>query len=391
MNKLITPKISYESEYIYYNITMVGPRVNQIGDYSQNSNYCRYNVELTENLLEKADEYEFSVVRFTIPMSSVPLFIPEVSIYQLAPNQTLLNNDINLLSYMFCFKIGSNYYRANASWTAQDQTSSFPLSPAQNNAAMNITPYYYCYTYDWIIEIFNNAIITAWTAARTANPSIGTNVPYIYWDASNKLFNFVMPYTMITNAVTLLVNTAVVNLFQGFNWIAINTPNPNTTFADQINTLYQFTFPQTNVQQNGYAIPPLAVTTPPLWVKYQQEFTSISYFTNFNSIVFLSSNLPLQNENLNIGLDQQNSQTPNNVNMISDFVPDITVPGQIRDIQTYIPTIYRMISIRSNKNLYKISLQCFWTDTQNNLYPLILSQSQSASIKLMFRKKQKIV
>jgi len=378
-------------DYVYYNVTINGPtyQLNSGNGPTATTNYCQYNVDLGYPILPKMEDYYASVIRFSLPASCLPLTIPDIAIYQQYPNQTLLNTDPNFTVYSFWFNFGSSYYRGTAEWIAQDSTQLTPLAPSNNNGRQVISPYYYCYSYQWMLYLWNTAIANAWALLYAAHSSVGSTPPFILYTPTTQLFSLIVPYSMITTGTAMITNSPTINYIQGIPNQIIPTPSANS-FADQQGPVYEFAFLATNLQTLGYALPGTTVSTPPTYLQLNSEYICSEYWPVLNGIVLTSPTLKINYESLNQGYSNQTSAIPSFIPILQDYIVNLDNPNDPRSIIIYNATIYRLVDLTSNQPLNKISINAYWTDSYNNLYPITLSNGEQASFKLMFVRKDAI-
>lgn len=126
------------------------------------------------------------------------------------------------------------------------------------------------------------------------------------------------------------------------------------------------------------------------------------YYSTLNGVQDQSSNTPwvsLQDVNLNniprIGSpfwaqtnDVGVNGTTNFQSILTDYQPTITTGYDVRSYYQYAPqSEYRLVSLNGTDPLKTLDLQIYWQDKIGNIFPLYLNPQESASIKLLFRKK----
>jgi hypothetical protein len=76
-------------------------------------------------------------------------------------------------------------------------------------------------------------------------------------------------------------------------------------------------------------------------------------------------------------------------NVISDFEVNLIQGWETRTINYYSPAgEYRLIDIVGNRPLSEINIICYWKDKiQGGFHPIFLHSGGSASLKLLFRKR----
>ncbi len=122
--------------------------------------------------------------------------------------------------------------------------------------------------------------------------------------------------------------------------------------------------------------------------------SSIALWNPVSSIVFASSLLPIvptqTSAPKNLGGNNLVSGG-NNSNLLptlSDFSIAVDANNQYRPMVEYNPGAeYRLIDMNSTMNLNRIDIIVYWKDRHGTLHPFNLQPGCSASVKLMFRRK----
>ena len=74
---------------------------------------------------------------------------------------------------------------------------------------------------------------------------------------------------------------------------------------------------------------------------------------------------------------------------ISDFALAVDGNNQYQPMVIYNPSPeYRLIDMNSYMNLNRVDIIMYWKDTFGNIHPFELSPGNSASVKIMFRRKR---
>lgn len=363
-------------KFIYYNVTM-SCYPNNPENYSPNEAYAKYNVALDETIIDHPEDYCITVSRMSLPGNSIPILLVPVKQYQLN-STTVINTNPALTNYMISFRNGGGVYtRDYVVWSPENQAP----TPVYNNG-WPISSYWYCYSYQYMINLINQRIAILWSAS-----GFGGQSPWFKYDATTQLISLIIPYTMITSNITMYVNYGLWNLLQNFNYSSVPVPN---TFLDEFQGLFQFnTF---NVNYNDIAYPPVAqsatITTLPAYLEYKQELPALSYWNSFRNIL-VSLQGPIVQEYLQVGQQNLNSGNTNSIPILLDFLP---TDGNNRDILQYTPTsLYKLVDMLGKQPLDKINIQLFYLDTNNNLIPLLINVGQVVQLKLMFVRNDVVV
>src|SRR5579872_55561 len=103
---------------------------------------AEYKVTKTIPILSKCDDYYLSVIRFSIPLNDVPLFIIPI-----VPNQA----NPNLTTFIIGITTGGIDFPQSVIYVSE---TGFPV-PIQNQPIQVITPYYYVFEYQNLITSVN--------------------------------------------------------------------------------------------------------------------------------------------------------------------------------------------------------------------------------------------
>ncbi len=384
-----------------------GPTVYLTGDAPTVSDY---GVTKTEPLLHNCSEYYCSVIRFTIPLDQVPLLICPI-----VPNQVALLGLPNVNPLLTPLIIGIQYGPPNlpASFFSDNllyiPENDFP-PPLQNQPTQVISPFYYIFAYQTLVTMINNALLIVYTNSGLAGLFPNFVAPYVEFDPISGLFSLVVPNfftTLIAPATSIpkiYFNIELETFLSSFN-VFLNFPPAIHPFGDT------FTFVLTPSLHNQFYPPGVVIPTPtsPIGVgalppapsfyyRYTQEYSVLEYWTSLRKILIFSNTIPVKNEyvpatnNLAtaIAINPTNDSGVNvSYPILTDFVPNISfLAGESRSIAYYVPTSqYRLIDMISTNPLQKIDIRIFWEDRDGNLYPLLLSIFQQASLKIGFFRK----
>jgi hypothetical protein len=346
--------------------------------------------------LRNPSEYFLSVQRFTIDNTSTPLFIPQ---------PILGNNSTSNTIYSICIiAYGTNNPTSTTiQWVPEDLTIPAPPTPIQQNDLQN--PYYYCYSYEYFINLINNAIATlGLTNSISISFDSGTGLFTIQADVASFRTD-IYGFTIGTAATKyqFFMNTALYNLFASFNsvyWggqggtLLTNTVAAGTGLDYQIlfttNPGVSFTYGyNTNLVTNTYVSPNINT------VYTVQNYNSLPLWSPIKSIVITASKLNVVSEmvatpvvyqnGININAGKQNTDI---LPTLLEFSSNLTKGTEYKPSIYYEPTgEYRLTVLYSDVRTDALQFQVFWKDSFGNLNPFLLSLGSSATMKLLFRKK----
>lgn len=339
-----------------------------------------YSVTKTVPILDKASDYYCSVIRFTIPLDNIPLLI--APIVPNTNNLALSNNTIMVINIFF----GGIFYTSNVLY--EPTLLNFPVV-LQNQSVQVVTPYYYIFTYQKLINMFNNTLSVLWIASGLAALFPGILAPYYIFDPVTTLISIIVPkcFTKITAPAIeipkLSQNIPATNYMNNFLLLfnGVDQPNGNDLTYDFSGILPAPYAPEVNYPPPEFTYPVPFTPATTNYYKFTQDYPSIPYWSSVRRLI-LTSNIPINPESIT-------SNTENaTLNILSDFIIDTSLPGASRSIAYYNPNPqYRLIDLNSDTPLQKLNIRIFWQDDQGNIYPLGLTVLQQASLKLLFVRK----
>jgi hypothetical protein len=413
------------SDNVYFNI-----EINNIPftiDFAQHEfdgtfSLTNYNETLTQPIIQNPSDYYLTVARFIIPGDSIPIvYCPIIG----GAAQT----DPNLTPFIVTLFFGGMPFVSNVQFFSLTGVS-VPNAPSMNqpNFLRTDSPYYYVFSYQHIITMFNNALLASFNALKLAFPAAPpTEAPFFIFDEITQLIRLVVQNSyseVIAGGPTIEIFMNAVSYFRFFvsfytQFFGYNQPNGMD---------FQFIVPPTTVNQipppgpatairplfnNAYTYPVLApaaapppqvqqmeqpreytetLNNPPDYIFLTQEFVSVEYWNTFKSIVFTSATLPLQAEYVPSSIIRNGGQANGVINyrpILTDFTPSLPRAGDLRGIFVYTPQgPYRLISLMGSVPIQKIDLQVYWQDNDDLLHPIVLNPGRFMSVKLLFIRKE---
>jgi len=370
-----------EQDNIYYNVIIdhsapIYTNATISGQFNDQPEQAKYSVTLDQEVLHKSNDFYCSVVRFAIPLDTVPLMICEVQ-----PNQS----NVNLTP----FYLGINYNGTNYGTFLIYVPQNTFQAPLQNQPTPVVTDYYFIYSYTEFINMMNTALSTIWISSGLAALFTTSTAPYFTYNNGSQPLNLIIPTCFIR---TTSPATSVPTLFMNTKLETYLTSFPSFFNGNNTVTGNDYTF------QFGGATPyyPAGITSPatatgpiPAANYYDQacEYSTLPFWNALRKVVLLSNTLCIRNEGIPSGFSNQ-SGLPASLNIISDFIPNIDFSGDSRSICYYNPSAqYKLVDIITDLPTRKIDIVVFWQDRDQTLWPLYLSTYQIASIKLGFFRK----
>lgn len=342
--------------------------------------------------LYDTEKYYMSIIRFSLDSPGLPVFIPTI---KPAPN-----TNVNLTIYSVTLE-WTNSAAPHQTFTQQtyitfipqNQSADIPPAPTStaNGLQYNAGGYYYVYNYQYFIYLINNAFTTCFNllnaqviAAGLALPS--THAPVMAFDTDNNtaIVNCDLAGYATTSAypIKIYFNTPLTQLFSSFPCVLYGYTEPLGKNAQLITNSFQ--------NSNVIQYPPYSPTYNAIQVF--QEFSTIALWCPVTSIVFTSNTLPIVSNQVSTPvIYSEGTIVGSNGNnaLISQTITDFIANDSIYKPQLiYEPSAqYRFIELISNRPLNTVDLNVFWKDKTGQLNPFILSSGSTATIKILFTKK----
>lgn len=342
--------------------------------------FAETDITYDQPIVNNSGEHMCSVVNFSLPMQNLPLFV-----FPVEPNQgdlpTSANINTSTLQVGVCHNMQDVYIEAgnvepvteyaNALvWVTQEMGL---VKPIQNQTRQVITPYYYCYSFEHLVNLVNTAVETAWDRAGNPGGSPGnyTYAPKFAYDDSLKTFNWRLPSEFTGNALSstgwsVCWNSEFDNLVNNFNTIE------NGDIYILENKLSAKT--NTNVDGN---------------VLLYQDYPTTDYFNSAERILVTTGTIPIAQDLFPGPTGQYQGLSSRErilVDVSLDFDNSITAQ---RSILKYLPNtdLYQMNDCLSTLPLQRISVKFRWVDSLNNVYDIPVSKGETVTCKLGFYNK----
>lgn len=315
-------------------------------------------------IVSKPDDYELQVQRMQVSLREVPLFFPEIP----DSKSPLVTSQSITLSYL------GNLFRQFVNVTVPQAR-------------------YGVFSYQNYLNNINAASILAFNALKAAFPAATPTVaPLFFLNPQTALISmYVQDGYLNTNP-----NRIVIGFNQKLQQImnmpfdnAFPIPDPNGfEYVISVNSSAVLlpAAPRTGVPQ---AISAIAGNL----LQVQQEFVSEDEFDNVKSIVLVSNLIPTAREMVpNLTSSLQSSTVSNStMGILIDFELVKSNPFEPRHIAQYIPqSEFIMKSLNNNTPLNQIDVQAYYQTYSGKLFEIYLGNNTNLSLKLMFRRKNKI-
>lgn len=361
--------------YNYQSIDQPAPRL----QFSQTRN---------NPVLKNAEDYNLSITRFQLDTFNLPTLIAEIQ-----PNQGDRNLTIDSVTLEYEDGAGNIYtYRQYINWSPQNTNESLPPPPnATSNGLQYNTPYYYCYNFQYYIDLINKALVAANTGLIATLAAAGIvlapapKAPFLVWDSSETKATVYSDATyydeenVAPNRIKLYFNQA---LYAHFNSLLAYHKGYSITEGRNYQLIFEKNYGKNieTISGSNYLVLP-------------QEYPTIDTWTPINSIVFTSSSLPIVSTLLADPAIYTNNSLVQGANGNNSNIARI-----ITDLQTnemvykpnllYAPSAeYRRIALVGNQEIRDISIEIYWKDKFGRLNEFYLESGAAASLKILFEKK----
>lgn len=378
---LVCPDGFFSAPIVYYDIIIPGGTAgNQvIQAYFQQQN--------NPPLLEHCDEYYLSIIRFSLPGNTIPLLIFPI-----------LNGQSNPLMSSLSVTMSYNQYSVTVPLTFYPGANNVPIPPAPIPFQDYASPFYFVYSYQHMLDMYNIALADALSSLNAVVPGglpAGALIkaPYFYYNQANGLID------LYTTADTAMGNTNYYAQTLPYYNVPEQTPNTVCIFTDPLGfnyftgmqalnyfstsqvATYQFLVKDNN-NNHGTATGDLIL---------YQEFPSWGNWTSLATIDFSTTQIPIDIEFVPVSNTNSNQILGNTAfkPILTDFVPDTSLgPGAARSRFVYNPTAeYRLVNMNSKASLSAVDLTIFWTDKFGVSHPYLIAADESLTVKFMFIRK----
>lgn len=355
-------------DHIYYNVLIPN---NPVGN-TFTSIPAEFKEEMTIPIVKYPSEYYMSIIRFSVPLNSIPLFI-----FNIQSGQT--QTDPNLGRYSVTLDDGAttnqqflNYFPTQLYTAVPQPPSARPPSYLQEDSQ-----YYAVYDIPHMLTMINNAF----AAALAAFPVVpGRDPPKLIYDSATRLISLYAQQAFYDSTVPgnikIFGNVPLLRFISGLSISVFGTGN--LPFGKNF---YFNCYDLGNNVSSGI-------------IKMTQDFPGLSNWNDVTSIVFTSGRIPVRNESVpsegtEANFGRINSEgAPNFRPILTDFEPFMDDGINPRTYLQYAPQgPYRFVNLLSDTPLRNFDVTVWWQDRNNNLRKVFIGAFQHVSIKLLFVKK----
>lgn len=364
------------SDIIYYNLT-IGTNGN--GIVTQNTSMATSSqvsiiAQNTLPILDNPEDYYGSIVRLNIMQLQVPIAYFDV---------LDVNTDPNVGIYSFTLSYNGTDITERVRWVQADFSQPLPTSAKSY--------YYFMYSYEEFLDCWNTALETAYAALTVLYPLLPPDKPpFFHYDPSSQQMSL---YTLKAFADTdasprleIYCNSFLTPYIQAFRYDYFNDPVKTARFVVK-------SYPNPNYPLNQMTIPlgAMPVTASNNYIVVQQEAVSLNYWNMLRNVIVTTS-MAVQLENFYEGTGSQPlGQNLLLQSVLTDYIPDLTAGNQAFVSSSQFiynaQALWRLFVLNQRTPLFNISASVYFTDQNDNTWPMELFTKQQCNIKFMFIKK----
>lgn len=362
------------ADRIYYNIAIP---YNPIVD---GTSPAVYQQELNQAIVNKASDYYLSITRFTIPTANIPIMYPEIQPY---PN-TDINNTIYSVTITYGPPAGpaTQTQQKYVQFVTSTINAPSPASPTADKPNVEITDYYFVYSYINFLTMINTALQTAFNAL-VGVPG-GAEAPYFIYNEADDIISLIAQEQYYSlnqspapaNIFKVYCNYALLPFIDGMNvnfGFGVDPDGKNIQFLIQNN--------HNNIYNTNYLSIP-------------QEYDTLPNWNVFQSLSIVSNLLPTRHEFVPAKYLSASTQSGvvNSRGILTDFEPVLQNGPEARvNVQYFVQGPYRLINLLTDGPITKIDINIYWVDKKGNEYLLDLPVNSVLTMKLVFIKKSTYV
>lgn len=347
---------------VYLNLDAVNPRT------SSDKVDAKIVYSSTDVLLENPSEYRGSILRLSIPIQEIPIF--------------LFDGDEKNSNYIVSVTYAGLAHQQPLLFTSEWVGSGPTGSPVTN-------PFYYgVYFIEHMIAMLNFAIRTCWTVVGSPYGS----PPWFGFNPSAELFTLYYPEGYITGGgFRMYFNNNLRILFSGFYCLFKGYSNVDSSeflFFRQYSDNTPNYLPAGTIQPDGVA------SAGRIWYQVE-DYPTLSSWYQFDRIIVTCNDLPvLQEFSSPINLNQSSASSDAKLPILTDFIINLNDTNKdLRGILEYAPTAeFRYFDLDSDRPIKNLTLEFYASlktslNNTTNLYKIPISPGEVIHAKILFRKR----
>jgi hypothetical protein len=357
-----------------------------------------YNEQRANPFLLKPEDYDLSIIRFTMDSATLPVLIPSIKLNSASIADTIYSITLEYKSnpLLTVADIVSQQY---IQWIPQDKASTVPVAPSLRNTKLqdNLGGYYNCYNYTYFVLLIYEAFALAFADIEAQALALAVVLPTTYqpivnWDSTNNrmiLYADEAGYNLSSaNPINIYFNTALYSLFNSF-------PATIQGFTSAVTLGRNTKLGVVNVgDTNLQTILPVGSLTSYKAICLYQEYSTTSSMSPIVSVVFTSNTLPIQSTQVSSpvvyynGVPTVSGSNADIANIITDIVAD---DGLYKPNLVYEPlSQYRLITLYGNSPISNLDIQIYYKLKDGSLQPFLIQSGGAVTLKIAFIKKKEI-
>jgi hypothetical protein len=413
MSQLDLRRKETNPDKVYYDLTLSNANNGDVNPV--NSPVLIFNEQRQNAIINNTGEYYLSIVRFQLDTTSLPIVVPLIQNYE---QQTLTytnyfpallppipsnwyNNSRTIYSITITDNSTGDNYQRYINWLPQITNVDVAIPPpiSLSSPFQQESEYYYCYNFEWFVNLINNAIQSAITDINaSATPPPTNMIAFLAWNTTTNSASIYLDeanFSTITAPATtplysIYFNQALFTYFSSFpasyfgSVGVTNGKNYQILVSNTLNGLNQIPLP----------VSPVSPATQTNCIQINQEWDTTGLWTPVSSIVFTSATFPIVPNRLSPAQTFYNgvltnlSEGANNSNFAQVITDIASVDLCYKPTLIYSPDAqYRLIDMFGNTPLTNINIQVFWKTKLGSFIPFRLATGNSCSMKLLFTKK----
>lgn len=314
-------------------------------------------------LLQNPSEYKGTVVRLTLPIQEIPIFLFD-------------GNEVTS-NYIVTCSFGGLEVSVPLLFTTEWVNS----SPATNQF------YYGIYFIEHMIDMLNFAIRSAWTAVGSPYAS----PPWFGFNPTTEIFTLYYPQAYIGGGFRMWFNNRLRILFSGFYCLF-------SSYSAAKGTEFLFFRQYSNGSANnipiGLIYPDGSASATLTW--YQNaDYSTLPSWYQFDKVIMTCNNIPAEAEFTNpVNLNQTSSSSDATLPILTDFVINLNDTNKdLRGILEYAPTAeFRWFDMNGNAPMTSVTVDFYAVPKTSlsgttQLYKIPITPGETIHTKLLFRKK----
>lgn len=396
----VLSSVQQKDKDVYYDIQIKNLGNDQSSDTLQQ---LLFDERRTSSIVDKASDYEMSIIRFQCDTYSLPVYLAEIQPGSNDPNE-MIHEVAMIYRYSSIQSDDRHSKEQKLVWIPADKTQPIPPAPSTQKSGFQVLlPYYYAFDYQHVIKIVNAGLALAFGELQ-ADALLNSGIypvdfqtytpPFFNWDvATNSAILYSRTIFDSSNVNPTLLNPQIElyfnpTLYAMFNSLPINK---RVLLNDLGLPVYNFPVYQIMCDPNhgGNLVQGLFNLTNERFIKTEMLYSTVSEWTPVSSIIFTSSTLPIIVNELSepkITYNNNTVQLSRPGNNFSTIVTDLVTDEGYRGSLLYVPNAqYRLISLTTDMPIRHVDLQVYWKLKQTGeLVPFTLPSGGSCSVKIGF-------